>query len=112
MRTRQFGLIDRAQKQQLVQTHTVAEFYFEHLEPLVTVKGGRTINSIRCKIAIFDASFQPDARFDDQAGRQFMPDPTERKQVECLSEWIDSAITRVNKKSLASGCQAEHPPAG
>jgi hypothetical protein len=48
----------------------------------------------------------------DQLARQFKPDPDARKQVECLSDWIEAAIKRVSTKSSASGCQDKPSLAG
>jgi hypothetical protein len=40
--------------------------------------------------------------------RQFRPDLKERKDMECLSDWIDAALKRVSSKWSASGCTETH----
>lgn len=37
--------------------------------------------------------------------RQFKPDPVEREQIECLSEWIESTTRRVEAKLATAGCR-------
>jgi hypothetical protein len=44
----------------------------------------------------------------DRLARQFKPDLAERKKTECLLDWIDEGIKRLNGKLSASGCQEEH----
>jgi hypothetical protein len=48
----------------------------------------------------------------DRLARQFKPDLAERKKTECLLEWIDEGIKRLNGKLSASGCQGEHRSPG
>jgi hypothetical protein len=44
----------------------------------------------------------------DRLTRQFKPDLVERKNVECLLEWIDAGLKRVSGKLSTAGCQEEH----
>jgi hypothetical protein len=44
----------------------------------------------------------------DRLARQFKPDLAERKNIDCLADWIDAAIKRVSSKSSASNCTEAH----
>jgi hypothetical protein len=44
--------------------------------------------------------------------RQIKPDLAQRKQIDCLSDWIDVAMRRVSSKSAVSGCQQKRSSGG
>lgn len=82
------------------------------LQPLllVTESAGDLSPSQRCvqyrnSMRVLDRMKLLVSEEEDRLDRQFKPDPKERNDLECLSEWMDTSGKRLTTKLSTSGCQ-------